>query len=113
MIGRVALAAAVVALNLTPAEAHDIYAHLTDRLGRSCCDGSECRPAPYGVSPSGAEMLVDDTWIWVPRGKVQYRNLEGDTGETSGGHWCGEPYDGFITYCAFLPPTLAFRVPSP
>jgi hypothetical protein len=34
--------------------------------------------------------------------------LEGDTGETNGGHWCGERYEGgFVTYCAFLPPTLA------
>ena len=33
---------------------------------------------------------------------------QGDTGETNGGHWCGERYEGgFVTYCAFLPPTLA------
>jgi hypothetical protein len=39
---------------------------------------------------------------------IQYRALEGDMGETAGGHWCGEPYEeAFITYCAFLPRKLS------
>ena len=53
-------------------------------------------------------MFVNGTWIWVPRGVVEYRSIEGDPGTTAGGHWCGEPYEGgFITYCAFLPPSVA------
>jgi hypothetical protein len=90
------------------AQAHDIYTHLKSRSGESCCDNSDCRPAPYRTTSSGVEMLVGETWVWVPRGIIEYRMLEGDTGETNGGHWCGERYDGgFVTYCAFLPPNLA------
>ena len=75
---------------------------------QSCCDNSDCRPAPYRTTSSGVEMLVGETWVWVPRAMVEHRSLEGDTGETNGGHWCGERYEGgFVTYCAFLPPTLA------
>jgi hypothetical protein len=53
-------------------------------------------------------MLVNSRWIHVPAGAIQYRALPGDRGETGGGHWCGEPYEGgFVTFCAFLPPTVA------
>ncbi len=89
-------------------EAHDIYTHLKNSAGKSCCDGTDCRPARYRATSGGVEMLVGETWVWVPRGTIEYRSLEGDGGETNGGHWCGEPYEGgFITYCAFLPPNLA------
>ena len=65
-------------------------------------------PAHYRITSSGVEMLVRETWVGVPRGIIEYRMLEGDSGETNGGHWCGERYEGgFVTYCAFLPPTLA------
>lgn len=91
-----------------PIEAHDIYTHLKSRSGKSCCDNSDCRPAQYRVTSSGVEMLIGENWVRVPGGMVEYRALEGDTGETNGGHWCGERYEGgFITYCAFLPPNLA------
>jgi hypothetical protein len=109
---RFSMLATLVALSTAPAASHDIYTHLTDASGRSCCDGSDCRPASYKVSSSGVQMYVHGTWIWVPRARIQYRSIEGDTAETGGGHWCGEPYDGgFVTYCAFLPPTLAWHAP--
>ena len=93
-----------------PVFAHDIYSQLTSKSGRRCCDGSDCRPAQYRVKTSGIEMLVQRRWVHIPSGTVQYRAITGDTGETSGGHWCGEAYEGgFITYCAFLPPILAHR----
>jgi hypothetical protein len=106
------LLAALLASWPEPIEAHDIYTHLKSRSGKSCCDGTDCRPAPYRVTASGVEMRVGETWIVVPRETVQHRALEGDTGETNGGHWCGERYEGsFITYCAFLPPDLALLRP--
>ncbi len=49
------------------AQAHDIYTHLKSRSGKSCCDNSDCRPAPYRTTSSGVEMLVGETWVWVPR----------------------------------------------
>jgi len=55
-------------------------------------------------------MLIGDKWIAIPHGKLQYRTLEGDTGETAGGHWCGAPDESglsFFTYCAILPPSTA------
>jgi hypothetical protein len=75
-------------------QAHDIYSHLTTKSGRSCCDGTDCRPAHYRITAAGVEMLVNERWVHIPRGMLQYRTLEGDTGETAGGHWCGEPYEG-------------------
>jgi hypothetical protein len=38
---------------------------------------------------SGVQMLLDDEWVGVPNDAIQYRSLDGDTGETRGGHWCG------------------------
>src|SRR5918993_1495632 len=96
-----------------PAQAHDIYSHLKDRLGNSCCNEQDCRPAPYRVTPAGVLMLVNGTWITVPDYRVQYRALPGDTGETGGGHWCGDTrfmagYGmDYSTYCAILPPNAA------
>lgn len=90
-----------------PAAAHDIYANLTNASGRSCCDGSECRPAPYRATEGRVEMLINGQWVHIPKGNVQYRTLPGDTGASGGGHWCGEPFEsGYITYCAFLPPAF-------
>ena len=48
-------------------------------------------------------MLVDGEWLAVPDDAIQYRALEGDTGETRGGHWCGLMTFGNPTYCAILP----------
>jgi hypothetical protein len=88
------------------AHAHDIYSHLTDERGRSCCDNSDCRPTHYRITALGVEMLIDERWLYIPRGAIQYRSLQGDNGESAGGHWCGDVYEG-ITYCAFLPPNVA------
>jgi hypothetical protein len=74
-------------------------------------------------------MLLDDEWIRVPNDVIQYRSLDGDSGETRGGHWCGvtnwkrqDQVPGFeypppsnhpglhlsrfFTRCAILPPGL-------
>ena len=91
-------------------EAHDIYSHLKDGWGNSCCDDKDCRPAPYRVTPTGVQMFVDGEWIVVPDYAIQYRTLPGDTGETAGGHWCGSIRtrhgDGldYSIHCAILPP---------
>ena len=108
----IALLAALLAIRPGPVAAHDIYTHLKSRSGKSCCDGTDCRPVPYRVTASKVEMRVGDAWILVPRETVQHRVIDGDTGETNGGHWCGERYEGgYITYCAFLPPNLALLRP--
>jgi hypothetical protein len=49
-----------------PTDAHDIYSHLKDRWGNSCCDDKDCRPVPYRVTPTGVQMFVDGEWIAVP-----------------------------------------------
>jgi hypothetical protein len=102
-----------------PAEAHDIYSPLKDRLGNSCCNEQDCRPAPYRVTPAGVRMLVNGNWIAVPDDTIQYRTIPGDTGETGGGHWCGNIRYmvglgmDYSTYCAILPPdTAALANPS-
>jgi hypothetical protein len=48
------LLAAIALLSFEPpTQAHDIYLHLKDRLGNSCCDDKDCRPALYRVTPTG------------------------------------------------------------
>ena len=104
------------------AEAHDIYSELMDHLGESsCCNETDCRPANYRISAAGVEMFLDDEWVRVPNEIIQYRSLDGDTGETRGGHWCGvtnfRGYEllpdrpaihlsRFFTRCVILPPEL-------
>jgi hypothetical protein len=56
-----------------PADAHDIYSPLRDRLGNSCCHEGDCRPAPYRVTPTGVQMFVEGEWIAVPDFTIQYR----------------------------------------
>ena len=110
------------------AEGHDIYSGLMDGE-TSCCNETDCHPANYRVTSAGVDMFVDGEWIRVPNNLIQYRSLEGDTGETRGGHWCGVTYwkqqdqvsgfeypptlnhpelhpSGFSTRCVILPPEL-------
>lgn len=94
---------------VSPAEAHDIYSHLRDAKGVSCCNEHDCRPARWRVTPTGVQMFIYDEWYDVPDDKIQYRALPGDTGESAGGYWCGRPRDWqsprkLLTYCAILPP---------
>src|SRR5215813_13559194 len=80
---------AILILAAACAEGHDIYSGLMDPLGESsCCDDKDCRPAHYRITSAGVEMLLDDEWVRVPNKVIQYRSLDGDTGETRGGHWC-------------------------
>ena len=101
-----------------PSEAHDIYSPLKDRWGNSFCNDQDRRPVPYRVTPSGVQMLVHGNWIAVPDHMIQYRALPGDTGETAGGHWCGEirlmqdEKVRYSTLCAILPPN-ATSLPRP
>jgi len=112
-----ACAATVLPLLSAPAGGHDIYSHLVDGRGNSCCDDRDCRPAPYRFVTGRLQMLVDRRWIDVSFEAVQYRTLAGDSGETRGGHWCGfadEPTGKsadalYVTRCAFLPPGAAGR----
>ena len=116
---------AMLILSVPCVEGHDIYSGLMDRLGQSsCCDERDCRPAHYRITSAGVEMLLDDEWVGVPNDVIQYRSLDGDTGETRGGHWCGVTYwtevpgfeypvphpgfhlSRFSTRCAILPPGL-------
>ena len=104
------LVAGLLAIWPGPVQAHDIYANLTNKRGLSCCNRTDCRSAPYRITASGVQMLLDRTWVTIPAASIIYRDLEGDTGETGGGHWCGAYLmfeDTFLTRCAVLPPTSA------
>jgi hypothetical protein len=94
----------------TPIEAHDIYMKLVDSAGESCCSEHDCRPAHYRMTAAGVEMPVGEEWIVIPNVTIQYRTLEGDTGETAGGHWCGSTKLATLTYCAVLPPSSASSI---
>src|SRR5262249_44627232 len=86
-------------------KAHDIYSALKDSSGRSCCNDYDCRPAHYRVTSAGVQMLISGEWILVPNASIQYRLLDGDSGETAGGHWCGFIGASTVTFCAILPPS--------
>jgi hypothetical protein len=101
---------ALVAMLPTVTHAHDIYTHLRKSNGQSCCDGTDCRPAYYRNGRFGVEMFVQQRWIAIPQSAIEYRLLEGDIGETHGGHWCGGHAgweDALFTHCAILPPNAA------
>src|SRR5262245_26614989 len=106
LVKRLTLGSMLLATTGWPTQAHDIYTALKDRFGESCCNDHDCRPARYRIIEGGVEMLVGDRWIVVPGDTIQYRTLEGDTGETVGGHWCGKS-EYAVTYCAVLPPSSA------
>jgi len=60
-----------------PLAAHDIYSHLTDANGASCCSDRDCRPAMFRVTRNAIRMFVAGRWIKVPADKIQYRSLPG------------------------------------
>ncbi len=63
--------AVVLAVSLPlPIQAHDIYSHLRDAGGGSCCDDTDCRPALHRVTASGVQMFVDQRWIDVPSSTI-------------------------------------------
>ena len=117
MLSKSALLVAALVITLPSSlQAHDIYSHLLDAAGKSCCDDRDCRPVPYRMTARGVRMFVDERWIDVPEETIQYRTLPDDAGETGGGHWCGfaltplseedvEPV--YTTRCAILPPQAA------
>jgi hypothetical protein len=105
------LSLAIAVSGPEPTKAHDIYSALKDRGGVSCCSEHDCRPAHYRFTPAGVQMLVSGEWIAVPDETIQYRTLEGDTGETAWGHWCGLTSFVTLTYCAILPPSSAYSSP--
>jgi hypothetical protein len=92
-----------------PTQAHDIYSHLRDRLGGSCCNEKDCRPAPYRMTATGVQMFVDGEWIVVPDFTIQYRALLGDTGETAGGIGAGVSKMGMATGWAMQPAVPSYR----
>jgi hypothetical protein len=103
----------LITLCALPAASHEIYTGLKNKQGVACCDGTDCRPARYRVKGGSVQMQVEGSWYPIPNDRVDYRSLEGDRGETKGGHWCGQRYASEIlgytylkTYCAFLPPQL-------
>lgn len=113
MSPKAAMIMAGLITGLTPTVgAHDIYRHLRDSDGKSCCSMMDCQPAPYRLTAGGVKMFVDGRWIDIPSDRIQYRALLGDTGESGGGHWCGSGparggHDHYVTYetiCAILPP---------
>jgi hypothetical protein len=100
---------ALTAVAIAPALAHDIYVGVLNKNGKECCSGHDCRPVRHRTTATGVEMEVDGRWVAVPSHTLEYRALEGDTGESYGAHWCGwiAPFSrNYITRCAFLPPRL-------
>ena len=98
MLSKSALLVAVLVLNLpSPLQAHDIYSHLVDAAGRSCCDDRDCRPVPYRMTAGGVTMLIDERWIDVPEETIQYRALLDDARRDRG--WPLVRFCPYATQC--------------
>ena len=113
MLSKSALVSAVILINLPlVVQAHDIYSDVVDGAGQSCCDNRDCQPVRYRVSGGAVQMFVYGQWLVIPGDKIQYRTIPNDTGETAGGHWCGQGHQSrnyvfYTTRCAILPPQAA------
>jgi hypothetical protein len=92
-----------------PVQAHGIYSDLVDEVAQAAATTG----LPYRFGAGGVQMFADRRWIDVPGGRIQYRSLPGDSGDTCGGHWCGLigkfEFIGklHLTECAVLPPRSA------
>lgn len=102
------LCGALLAVAIPTAEPHDLYSHVFNRDGVRCCDETDCRPVHWRASPEGVRMFLFNSWILIPPERIVYVTLVGDTGETRGGHWCGDTFfpDAPYTRCAVLPPNF-------
>src|SRR5215212_7738235 len=102
---QISLVGGFLVLWLGPIQAHDIYTDLLTRSGLPCCHDGDCRPVPYRLTPKEVQMFVDEQWLDIPRGIIQYRTFAGDRGETGGVHWCRlQDAMGYFTRRAILPP---------
>lgn len=129
---RIILALVAVALCGGRAWPHDIYSNLENDLGGKCCNGTadgetgDCAPTLARVEGNIVAYHVGGkVWVRVPAEHVRIEPVPGEemqvhppapTGEVWG-HFCGVPvnghfievwrqhvFDGWIVYCAFLPP---------
>ena len=106
--GQISLISSLLVIWPGSIQAHDIYTGLLTPSGLPCCHDGDCHPVPYRLTPRGVQMFVDEQWLDIPRGSIQYRLLPGDRGETGGAHWCGlRDALGYFTRCAILPPQSA------
>ena len=56
---------------------------------------------------------IDQKWLAIPPDSIEYRALNGDTGETNGGHWCGaEAGDWGCDLHLLRVPAFKFGVPN-
>jgi len=104
---QIALVSSFLVLWLGPIQAHDIYTDLLTRSGLPCCHDGDCRPVRYRLMPKEVQMFVDEQWLDIPRGIIQYRTFAGDRGET--GEFIGA---GCKTQWGTLPAVRSCR-PSP
>ena len=110
MVTAALIANAPPAMNVRAQQAHghelyhdEFYRYLKiPGTDTPCCDGRDCRPAQFKVTPTGVQFLINARWISPPPGRIiQTRTPDG------GGHWCGIAFEGVRphTYCAIIPPT--------
>jgi hypothetical protein len=52
------------------AEYHDFYAQWHDKFGKSCCNGTDCRPTEHRTIGEKLQVKLDGEWVDVPPDKV-------------------------------------------
>jgi hypothetical protein len=85
------------------------YTRYRDRLGKPCCDHTDCRPADDFVEvPERGQvrLLIDGQWIDVPR-----THVVAEHSPDGRAHWCGgrlftNSHLGWMPFprCVILPP---------
>jgi hypothetical protein len=106
--------AVILALGTVSASAHVgdrgvDYSRYKDHTGAPCCDHNDCRPADDFVEArerGQVRLLIDGTWIDVPRAHVVAEDARDGRA-----HWCGgrlftNSPRGWIAFprCVILPP---------
>jgi hypothetical protein len=106
--------AVILALSAVPSSAHVDdrgmdYGRYKDHNGAPCCDHNDCRLADGFIEArerGQVRLLIDGTWIDVPRAHVVAEDAHDGRA-----HWCGgrlftNSHRGWIAFpwCVILPP---------
>jgi hypothetical protein len=92
-----------------PTQAHDIYSHLRDRLGGSCCNEKDCRPAPYRMTATGGKFSSRErgSLCQTPRSSIGRCTVT--LVKQTGGIGAGGPKTGRATGWTMQPTVRSYR----
>jgi len=119
-LSRAWMCAALAAVPLRAASAHDIYTGLHDKAGQLCCGGNDCAVTSYRENGDHYEFLTRERrWVQIPEDRITFLPVPGDkeSMDAHRAHLCyraatdndkaansSNIFDDILLYCAFIPP---------